>query len=135
VLVDIQHETFIFVLHYIYTGKVPKPKDNDLTVLEELFDASDRFWLPHLKGVCEEMLECVLDLDNFVFILTLADHHMSAQLKNVCFFFIEKHSALITSPKGREYLAELPKGLIQEFNTWLGLTASQRKKYYLPVPK
>lgn len=86
-LPDIEPDTFMELLTYIYTGKAPNLK----THAESLLYHAEKYELSHLKAICEEQLSFDLQIDNAAKILQLADTCNARQLKRNTLLFINKH--------------------------------------------
>lgn len=78
---DCSHRAFIAVMEYIYSGALPQA---DLLV--EVLELADRFFLDHLKQVCESRL-CP-DTESAEFLLSVAQKTNANQLRAVCEHFL-----------------------------------------------
>jgi leucine-zipper-like transcriptional regulator 1 len=78
---DCSYRAFIAVMEYIYAGSLPQA---DLLV--EVLELADRFFLDHLKQVCETRL-CP-DADSAEYLLSVAQKTNANQLRAVCEHFL-----------------------------------------------
>merc|ERR1712228_379883 len=80
------------MMEYIYTGQTPKIGIDveNMTGVErvvELLELADQFFLDHLKQVCERILQPMVRMDTYEFLLNVAQKTNAGQLENVCRHF------------------------------------------------
>jgi len=85
---DLDIETVKDMLKYMYAGKI----DNLNTRSPRLLEAADKYQLPELKEICEEVLCLALDADICLECLVLADLHNAEELKEAAVKFVVEHS-------------------------------------------
>jgi BTB/POZ domain/Kelch motif len=111
---DCTHAAFLGVMEYIYTGTLPcilrqyhinnntqtstrsQHHDNrlnnnrnivnaqSLPLVVEILELADRFFLDHLKQVCERILETAVNSETVEFLLSVAQKSNSIQLLSIC---------------------------------------------------
>ncbi|XP_044360299.1 BTB/POZ and MATH domain-containing protein 3-like [Triticum aestivum] len=112
---DMEPNVFNALLGFIYTDLMPKMTTvfyqkkmtkvggeaeaeggaDEVTWLQHLLIAADRFDLQRLKSMCEERLSEYIDLSSVTSILGLAAHHHCRGLKEACLEFLKVQSAAI----------------------------------------
>lgn len=109
---DCSHEAFLAVMEYIYTGQTPKMdnsvnvnaataatagaagpggdtiRDVNLSRVVEILELADRFFLDHLKQICETMLQPAVNAETVEFLLPVAQKTNAGQLQTICEHFI-----------------------------------------------
>ncbi|GKZ01433.1 hypothetical protein MPSEU_001094100 [Mayamaea pseudoterrestris] len=99
---DCTHGGFLSLMEYIYTGHLKMDEstptaaagngdnDQDATVvrLVEMLELADRFFLDHLKQLCESMLQKYINEDTVESVLSVAQKTNSTQLLSVCDHFL-----------------------------------------------
>lgn len=103
---DCTHASFLAVMEYIYTGSLPKtiidPKNKstrsaqqtinipmeDLERVVELLELADRFFLDHLKQMCESLLQTAVGNDTVEYLLSIAQKTNAIQLQCICEHFV-----------------------------------------------
>jgi BTB/POZ domain/Kelch motif len=98
---DCSYEAFLAVMEYIYTGQTPKmdpgplrpgldasARDVSLGRIVEILELADRFFLDHLKQICETMLQPSVNAETVEFLLPLAQKTNAGQLQAICEHFI-----------------------------------------------
>ena len=98
---DCSYEAFLAVMEYIYTGQTPKMditpagagtangvRDINLSRIVEILELADRFFLDHLKQICETMLQPTVNSDTVEILLPVAQKTNAGQLQVVCEHFI-----------------------------------------------
>ena len=88
------------MLHFIYTGMLSKP-DLDEAEAEDLLGAEDQYQLDLLKRVCENKLCELLNVDNCLRLLAIADMHQADRLKALAIELVVKNMDTIVI-KGSE---------------------------------
>lgn len=94
---DCSFEAFYAVMEYIYTGQTPKmdsgvamgagmeaTRDMNLSRVVEILELADRFFLDHLKQICETMLQPAVNAETVEFLLPVAQKTNSGQLQAIC---------------------------------------------------
>jgi len=97
---DCSYEAFLAVMEYIYTGQTPKmdtgsnpnlaaagpdnARDVNLSRIVEILELADRFFLDHLKQICETMLQPAVNAETVEFLLPVAQKTNSGQLQAIC---------------------------------------------------
>jgi hypothetical protein len=98
---DCTYASFIAVMEYIYTGTLPNNvldvmhsssvneqprhfRDRNLVRLVEILELADRFFLDHLKQVCESKLRHAVNVDTVEYLLPVAQKTNSSQLLAIC---------------------------------------------------
>lgn len=103
---DTNPTVFKVFLEYLYSGKLtPSMLTNEQLV--DLLVLSDGFEVDFLKQACESGLEYTIDLENAIYLLSLADNYNAKSLKNACLEFIAQNEELTES----EIFYELPLDL------------------------
>ena len=74
------YEVLKNMLHFIYTGSL-STTDLDETELADLLGAADQYQLDLLKKVCENKLCGIMNVDNCLRLLAIADMHQADRLK------------------------------------------------------
>jgi BTB/POZ domain/Kelch motif len=118
---DCSHQAFLAVMEYIYTGNLPartvictesnighyhhvdsqqrqhQPTDKSIfhpqhfTRIVEILELADRFFLDHLKQICESILQSAVQNDTVEFLLSVAQKTNSSQLQSICQHFCRNH--------------------------------------------
>jgi len=84
---DIDHETLLSLLEWIYTGNTCINRRNAVDVLV----AAEMYGLSDLKEKCEFFLWHYIDLDNVIELYQTAALHQATQLARVCAEFIARN--------------------------------------------
>lgn len=91
---DCGHAAFLAVMEYIYTGALPKmdltqqDRDRHLSRVVEMLELADRFFLDHLKQICETMLQPAVSADTAEYLLGVAQKTNASQLLSICEHFL-----------------------------------------------
>lgn len=85
---DIKYDVLLEMIHYIYAGKV---KCIDAKAAE-LAAAADKYALNGLKHICEKTMCEILNVDNVVESLRIADRHRMTKLKKEAIEFLIAHT-------------------------------------------
>lgn len=104
---DCSHAAFLAVMEYIYTGYLPKPltemsanggspldTTTQLGRVVELLELADRFFLDHLKQICETLLEPSVSAETVEYLSGIAQKTNAGQLQSICEHFMRNRSAL-----------------------------------------
>ncbi|XP_076807799.1 kelch-like protein 36 isoform X1 [Clavelina lepadiformis] len=87
VLNGITKESMELLIEFIYTGRIVIKKENVCNLLS----ASDMLGVPDVRESCLEFLECSINSQTALFLLSLADLYRSEDVKQRAFDFIEEH--------------------------------------------
>jgi leucine-zipper-like transcriptional regulator 1 len=94
---DCTHGGFLSVMEYIYTGHFPKLEsqdpDRNLSRLVEILELADRFFLDHLKQLCESLLQKYINEDTVESVLSVAQKTNATQLLAICDHFVRNRGA------------------------------------------
>jgi len=103
---DCSHAAFLAVMEYIYTGCLPKPlmdmsanggnplDTNHLGRVVELLELADRFFLDHLKQICETLLQPAVSAETVEYLSGIASKTNASQLQSICEHFIRNRESL-----------------------------------------
>jgi hypothetical protein len=95
-ITDCSYEAFLSVMEYIYTGAHPTLSavgnannasaitPERLGRLVDILELSDRFFLDHLKQICETQLQPCVNTDTVEYLLQVAQKSNALQLQAVC---------------------------------------------------
>eukprot|EP00026_Physarum_polycephalum_P009046 Phypoly_transcript_09157.p1 GENE.Phypoly_transcript_09157~~Phypoly_transcript_09157.p1 ORF type:complete len:432 (+),score=49.83 Phypoly_transcript_09157:54-1349(+) len=97
-LLDVEKDTFLQLLGYIYCGTVPN--DASLSVLVSILAAADKFDMPPLKEICKQQIEAFLREDTVLDVLISATMFNSWELKLKCYEIIDVNTNTIFNSKG-----------------------------------
>jgi hypothetical protein len=98
-LLDVNYETFIELVRFLYTGKVPNIRSLALDMLA----VSDRFGVTQLKDISARVLKASLRVDNALEIFSQADQHNTSDLKQETLDFIVENSASVLKVSCESY--------------------------------
>jgi hypothetical protein len=105
-ITDCSYEAFIAVMEYIYTGAHPNMtalpsnsngsnsnNNNNLAPdrigrIVEMLELADRFFLDHLRQVCETQLQPLVNADTVEYLLQVGQKTNSTQLLAICEHFV-----------------------------------------------
>ncbi|XP_047080335.1 BTB/POZ and MATH domain-containing protein 1-like [Lolium rigidum] len=117
---DMNAEVFKALLHFVYTGSLPKPRkeDEDFTY-QHLLVAADRYGMERLKLICEEKLCQYINVGSAAIILALAEQHHCVGLKKACFSFLAAPANLraVVATDGFQHLSKSCPSLMVEVIT------------------
>jgi hypothetical protein len=90
---DCSHAAFLSVMEYIYTGQTPKidqgpDRDMSISRVVDTLELADRFFLDHLKQICETMLQPAVNAETVEYLLQVAQKTNAMQLQAVCEHFV-----------------------------------------------
>lgn len=97
---DCSHASFLSVMEYVYTGALPKmdmanqDRDRSLTRVVEMLELSDRFFLDHLKQICESILQPAVTHDTAEYLLGIAQKTNASQLQSICEHFVRNRNEI-----------------------------------------
>jgi hypothetical protein len=90
---DCSHAAFVSVMEYIYTGQTPKidqgpHRDMSISRVVDTLELADRFFLDHLKQICETMLQPAVNAETVEYLLQVSQKTNAMQLQAVCEHFV-----------------------------------------------
>jgi hypothetical protein len=96
---DCSHSGFLSLMEYIYTGALPKfdmnqDQDRNLGRVVEMLELADRFFLDHLKQVCETMLQNSVNEETAEYMLGVALKTNASQLQAICEHFFRNRDGM-----------------------------------------
>jgi hypothetical protein len=104
---DIEPAVFKEMLRYLYTGKVQKLDEDEMT--EPLLLAADKYQIEALKDLCEQSFIRKLNLETVVHYLVLAHLHSAHQLLEASLKFLETHKKEVWArPEWKELMMSYP---------------------------
>lgn len=110
---DCSHAAFLAVMKYIYTGALPtldmaanyhygdnNNRDRNLARVVEMLELADRFFLDHLKQICESVLQPVVNAETVDCLFSVAQKTNASQLQATCkhFFRNRETGVLVAAP-------------------------------------
>lgn len=87
ILEEISSETFLPIIHHIYTNQIQFVNESNSI---DVFIHSTKYNIFQLRSYAESIIEKEISLENFQIILQISDHYQSNQLKKACWKFISK---------------------------------------------
>lgn len=91
---DCSYAGFLAVMEYIYTAKLPScilessdERDGHLLRVVEMLELADRFFLDHLKQICETLLQPSVNAETVEYLLAVSQKTNALQLQAVCEHF------------------------------------------------
>lgn len=119
-IIDIKHNIFAEMLHFIYAGKV-----NEIgAIASELLIVADKYALNELKMLCKITMCENLNSDNVLEFLKLADRLDVDGLKAAAIDFIASHSDDVVDKPEFKKLTEMPDILFEVCQS-----IAKKKKY------
>jgi N-acetylneuraminic acid mutarotase len=97
-LPEVELETFLLLLEYLYTDQVDLTIENAVDV----FVLADRFSVERLQKLCENALIRAIRVSNAAQLLLVADFHRAARLRDNCMLFIVRHFDTVSRTLGFE---------------------------------
>ncbi|KAJ3707333.1 hypothetical protein LUZ61_011039 [Rhynchospora tenuis] len=105
---DTKPAIFKAMLHFIYSNSLPDIiSDEDIpnvTQLQQLYKAADRYALDGLKMICEDKLIREISINSVISSLALADEHNSCGLKQACLDYASKPENICQLAVKLEYI-------------------------------
>jgi hypothetical protein len=106
-ITDCSYEAFLAVMEYIYTGAHPTLSGNPLSStstsnaitperlgrIVDILELADRFFLDHLKQICETQLQSCVNADTVEYLLQVAQKANALQLQAICEHTIRNRDA------------------------------------------
>ncbi|KAF7067294.1 hypothetical protein CFC21_073201 [Triticum aestivum] len=119
---DMAPSVFRALLTFIYNDSLPKKEydeeDEQVTWLQHLLVAADRYDLPKLKLMCEDELCKHLDMSSVATILDLAEQYHCSRLKEECVQFARllppAKLQILLSTKGWKHIAKTYPDVVNE---------------------
>lgn len=97
------YEAFLAVLEYVYTGVEPamSPRSDhgddgaqfSMGKIVDILELADRFFLDHLKQVCETQLQSNVRADTVEYLLQVAQKSNAIQLQAICEHFLRNRDS------------------------------------------
>uniref|UniRef100_A0ACD5ZXP2 Uncharacterized protein n=3 Tax=Avena sativa TaxID=4498 RepID=A0ACD5ZXP2_AVESA len=147
---DMEAELFRALLSFIYTGVFPdmgkddnmeehkaegveeEEKEEDVSWLQALFVAADRYDLQRLKRLCEDNLSEHIGLSSVASTLALAEQHVCHGLKDACLKFIQALSPCclgkVMETDGWEFIVTTYPSLLKEIITKVAPNQKDKKR-------
>ena len=111
-LPDITSDILLVLLEYMYTDEVEfSNSDNAM----DLFQVADRFGIPRLKSICENVILKSICIDNAASIFFAADMYNAKALREKCLNFMLMHFTEITKTAAFEEMGRTNIDLVFEF--------------------
>ncbi|XP_051191579.1 BTB/POZ and MATH domain-containing protein 2-like [Lolium perenne] len=114
---DMDADVFKALLHFAYTGSLPKPlKEDQDAMCQHLLVAADRYDMGRLKLICEEKLCEYINVGSAATILALAEQHRCVGLKKACLNFLAAPATLkaVMATDGFQHLSRSCPSLMVE---------------------
>ncbi|XP_008216040.1 speckle-type POZ protein B-like [Nasonia vitripennis] len=107
-IADIKYGVLMEMIRFIYAGKT-----NDIDALaDDLAVAADKYALDGLKNICEKRMLKILNMDNVINFVQLADTFQMVKLKKKAIEFIVKNALYCVGNKPEFGL--LPQDIVFE---------------------
>ena len=107
-ITDVEPEVFQEVLRYIYTGRIPTSRMEEIAC--GLMAAADKYLLEKLKQDCENYLMNKISTENCVEYFSLADRHSAEDLKKHASDLVRRFPAEVMATHGwKKAKKEQPK--------------------------
>uniref|UniRef100_A0A914X684 Uncharacterized protein n=1 Tax=Plectus sambesii TaxID=2011161 RepID=A0A914X684_9BILA len=110
VIPDVDYEVMQELLFFMYSGRSP----NLPQMAPELLAAADRFQLPGLKDMADQVLRSNLMVDTVCRILVLADMHTARELKQDAIRFVAQNSSQVIQTEGWSEMVKQHADLVTE---------------------
>jgi hypothetical protein len=97
---DCSYSAFLAVMEYIYTGSAPSIDQHspdaaaNVAKVVEILELADRFFLDHLKQLCETLLQPLVNSDTVEYLLQMAQKTNSMQLQAICEHFLRNRDVV-----------------------------------------
>jgi hypothetical protein len=92
---DCSYDAFLAVMEYIYSGANPKVDQygtdrgaNSINRTVDILQLADRFFLDHLKQICETLLQPAVNAETVEYLLQVAQKTNAMQLQAICEHFL-----------------------------------------------
>uniref|UniRef100_A0A0E0M7Y5 BTB domain-containing protein n=1 Tax=Oryza punctata TaxID=4537 RepID=A0A0E0M7Y5_ORYPU len=100
---DMDAQVFKALLVFIYTDTWLEIGQDEMTMVQQLLVAANKYSLSRLKIMCEDRLCNYIDTSSVVTMLVLADKYQCHGLKKVCFNFLASSKALSLAMKADNF--------------------------------
>jgi hypothetical protein len=101
--------TFRKLLEFIYSDQLTDLESADQAI--DVLVAANKYGLDRLKRLCEKFLVALIDLENVIELLYLADMHQAVELKRMSINFTMQYFEIVTK---REDFKKLSKSILLE---------------------
>ena len=109
---DLDVDTMDSMLTYFYSGKIGNMVGNEETLLA----AAEKYDLPGLKVLCEDVLSRAMNIDNVLDMLLFADLHKAANVKALALkFIVENAQEIVSQDNWSKKLEKFPSILSDMF--------------------
>ena len=109
---DLDVDTMDSMLSYIYSGKIGNMDGKE----EMLLAAGEKYNLPGLKALCEDALSRVMNIDNALDMLLVADLHKAENVKDLALkFIVENAQEIVSQDDCSKKLEKFPSILLDMF--------------------
>lgn len=99
---DIQPEIFQQLLHFIYSGRIGIPLNEDNA--KSLYEVADKYCIEDLKEKCVDFLRHCVDFNNAIDVVVWADLHSVESIKEIAVKKIVDHGEVICETEAWEEL-------------------------------
>jgi len=110
VIADIDSDVMQELMYYMYSGRSPNLQHMAL----DLLAAADRFQLPGLKDMADQVLRSGLMVDTVCRNLVFADMHSARELKADAIKFVAQNSTQVIQTEGWAEMVKQHPGLVTE---------------------
>lgn len=124
----VSHSVFLKVLEFLYTDNLEGPVSLELGI--NLMVASEQFMLDRLKGICEDLIRCDINMENVISILVASHQHNALGLKEIAMEHILLNLNEKPIQRGLTDLKSEPDLLVEI----LQLTSLQQRSSWQPAP-
>ncbi|KAG0551541.1 hypothetical protein BDA96_01G432900, partial [Sorghum bicolor] len=117
---DMEAQAFKALLTFIYTDTLPEfnqhEDDDEMTMIQRLLVAADKYKLQRLKLTCENKLCRHIDIGSVATILVLADKYHCEGLREACFEFLSSSATLsvVVETDGFLYLTQTCPAVLKD---------------------
>lgn len=130
---DMLPQVFKAFLHFLYTDLLPyglMERHEAVAMAQHLLEAADRYDMPRLKLMCEDMLCRHIEVSTAATTLVLAEQHNCKALKDACIEFLESSDNLeaVLATDGFDHLTVSCPALMRELLSKLGTSSHKRRK-------
>ena len=109
---DITEKTLLIVLEYLYTDEMQLKHSGEAI---DIFQAADRFGIPRLKAMCENIILKSISIDNAASIFHAADIYNAKVLRERSLTFMIMHFTEVTKTAAFEEMGRTNIELVFEF--------------------
>lgn len=115
---DMEAQAFKALLIFIYTDTLPEfnQHDDEMTMIQRLLVAADKYKLQRLKLTCENKLCSHIDIGSVATILVLAQKYHCDGLREACFEFLSSSTTLsaVVETDGFQYLTQTCPAVLKD---------------------